>query len=173
MTETEDCIFLHFPKTGSSWLRSTIQKGMTSWDKTFWNWVPFSTSVLIHNRVFSNRQLYREVRTVHPGYDGSWNRGLYDGTHIHGTRSEMESIIGPDRKQVIATIRDVHTRFISIFNFGWWSRFPEQTFNNTERLQAIPEFPDIGPEAFYELSRHSFSSAGVSLNSSITQMGFQ
>jgi hypothetical protein len=54
-------------------------------------------------------------------------------------------------KPIVSTIRSPYERYVSVYEFGWWRRYPESFFANVAIFkQRYPNFPDLSFPEYVE-----------------------
>ena len=165
MIRAKSFVFLNFPKTGSTWLRTVIKNSAVNWTKSRFGLMPFALSSWLYAILSPNCLLYEEILTPH------W---LHDGKNQHSTRSRMEEILPVSEKKVIVGIwRDVESRFLSLYNYRWWAKHPEKTFVDVDGVKAFKTFPDLSLEEFHELMTEFDEGRGLIFHPELPSLGYQ
>lgn len=138
MIATRNFVLLNIPKTGSTFARSMIKRIEND------NFI--QRSHILPNKI-KGRYQKRRFREIYcePNYP-MWGETESDQ---HGGYCQI-----PRRylnRDVLAIIRNPFDRYISIYNFGWWKKVPQDYLPLVGRY--YPEFPDLDFSNFMKFYR--------------------
>ncbi|MGB5898937.1 MAG: hypothetical protein WBG66_12120 [Geitlerinemataceae cyanobacterium] len=89
------------------------------------------------------------LQTIH----NNANIGNIINTTNEGTKHGKCWQIPPEyrNKPIVSTIRSPYERYVSVYEFGWWRRYPESFFAEMEVMtNRYPHFPDISFAEYVE-----------------------
>ena len=128
-------IVINFPKTGSSFVREVMKNiHLQRVKKNFFYKVFFKFGLI--------KSSYREL--LLPNIRNSSMEMLADQ---HGTVSQIP-IEYSDRK-IISVIRNPYERFLSLFEFRWWAKYPPIERSLIDR--HFPKFPNLSIDDYVKL----------------------
>lgn len=130
MLLTDRFVYIHFPKTGGSF---------------------------VTNRLFKLHELVGSV--PHPsensdtGIETNWG-GLIDTAKDGSQHNTCREIpFGFRQKPILSTIRNPYDRYVSGYMYGWWRRFPEKFAPDVEAVvKAFPNYPDLSFDDYVRIS---------------------
>lgn len=155
MLYTRDLIFLAFPKTGTSWVRSVIREVGTQ--------VRYRHSILPEALLSRNYFFEQMVVDFHA-----------ESAHHHGNRRRIHEnhrlpwrlLVRLKNKRdrlIVTVLRNPIERFESAFNYRHWESFGES--RRLGVLKEFPSFPNWNRIDFYEYScRHHEKEISAELN---------
>lgn len=121
MLLTDKFVYIHYPKTGGTFVTETLQK--------------------IHgNRGYRNPTISKIGQ-----WFGHVGGGIVD-TALQGTKHATCREIPPGfrRKLILSTVRNPYERYLSGYSFGWWKQYPQDFMLNVEAIvQEYPHYPEI------------------------------
>ena len=134
MIITKKLVFINFPKTGSSFVRSVIKKIYESRNSKH------TVSRCLRKIGFS-KATYEELLMPHinvPEYKDQ-----------HGTYEQIP--IKHKKKKIVSVVRNPYDRFLSLYKFRWWVKNPLLTQETLE--QFSPNFPNLTIDEFVEYDK--------------------
>jgi hypothetical protein len=137
MIITDDFVYIHLPKTGGTFV-TTIIKEIYRFKKNY-RYIFGFLPEKIQTKLINNQRIRGRIQ------------GFLD-INKHGTCREIP--LFHRNKPILACIRNPLDRYVSLYEFGWWKKFPRQVFHPIE-LEEIykmyPNFPNLSFEEFYYL----------------------
>ncbi len=144
MVITNDFVFIHFPKNAGSFVTECIynlydgtsdkqrEKALMDYVKRFTNResTNYSFKYMSEALEFTGEN----IRTQHQGCD-----------HIPPAHSH---------KEIVSTIRNPFDRYISLYKYAWWKRYP--LLSNEELTSLYPSYPDISFEEYLDLALNHY-----------------
>lgn len=132
MIITKDFVILNFPKTGSSFVRKVIKSiYLERKNKSL------LTKVLFKLRIIPLG--FKELML--PPIKGNLKNGqhgkFYQIPEVHKT------------KKIVSVARNPYDRFISLYNYRWWVKFPEVKMDVLK--ESLPHFPNLTINDFLKL----------------------
>jgi len=129
MLITEKLVFLNFPKTGSSFVRTVIKEIYNARiHKSFINKFLSKTGFI--------RLGYTEILMPH--------LNIPEFKDQHGTYHQIPNEY--TNKKVISVIRNPYDRFLSLYKFKWWATNP--LVSNSTLEKHVPNFPNLTIDEF-------------------------
>lgn len=130
---TDKVVFLHFPKNGGTFVRHVLRR-LHDWRK------PDSWKNRFYNRLFSLSRTDDVAELLHKKHGG-----YYAIPNRHQS------------KEVFSTIRDPFERYVSLYYFGWWRRYPEEFgMTRTSIRRRFPSYPNLTFQRFIRLCCDDF-----------------
>ncbi|MEJ2707865.1 MAG: sulfotransferase family 2 domain-containing protein [Anaerolineales bacterium] len=134
MIITDRFVLLNFPKTGSSFVRSTL--------KTL-----HKKNLSVPERILSGLHLsdspdFSEL--MMPALDV---KSLYGELNQHGTYQQIPA--EHKHKVIVSVTRNPFDRYVSAYLYGWWADHPPGPIEKVKA--AFPDYPDLSFEEYYEM----------------------
>jgi Sulfotransferase family len=130
MLLTDHFIYIHYPKTGGSFVTNRLFKLLDCTKVSNKNW----------------RQIGNFLGMTWGGLIDTAKEGAQ-----HNTCREIP--FGFRRKPIISTIRNPYDRYVSGYMYGWWKRYPEQFATDVEAVvKAYPNYPNLSFEDYVRIS---------------------
>ena len=140
MILTDQFVYLHFPKTGGTFVTSMLARLYEGRSSIAKRWISRKRA-----SGWAGRKYKRLV-----------DRGAYGYLDVlkHGTCREIPE--SHRDKPVIACVRNPYDRQVSQYEFRWWARFPDSLGDPDVLRQKMPHFPDLSFDDYMELVRTEF-----------------
>ncbi len=139
MIITKDFIFINFPKTGSTFVRSVLKRLHQEkwWQKKLR--YPFSLAKTYHFNV----KTYPELRTYNRRYNKPTEHGLY-------SQIEPELL---SNKKIVSVKRNIFDYYLSLYFYADWKRPEAMNIPLNDIRRQFPDFPDLSFEQFVHFRR--------------------
>ncbi|RFN60033.1 hypothetical protein [Marixanthomonas ophiurae] len=131
MIITEKFIMINFPKTGTAFARKILMDLHTN--PSFWDKAQFNLG--LKKKPFFQNLLLPNIRTA------SARKGFMNE---HGICEQIP--IGHKNKPIVSIKRDVFKRYISMYNYEHWKKWP--FINRTIIKEKYPNYPELTFEEF-------------------------
>lgn len=142
MLITDSFVMLNLPKTGSTFVRSAIQEIYTERRKQAPLLYKLSTKLTPLNRLVEsntkNRLFLVELMFKTSSQQPKNQHGYYSQIPLEYRDREVASVI-----------RNPYDRFLSIYKYQWWVKYPHLDENII--FKHFPHFPDLSLDEFVDL----------------------
>lgn len=130
MLLTDKFVYIHYPKTGGSFVTNRLFK--------------------IHDNTGVQNNQLRQIGKVLGTTWGGLIDTAKDGSQHNTCREIPFSFRG---KPIVSTIRNPYDRYVSGYMYGWWKRYPEQFAPDVEAVaKAFPNYPNLSFEDYVRIS---------------------
>ncbi|MGB5898939.1 MAG: sulfotransferase family 2 domain-containing protein [Geitlerinemataceae cyanobacterium] len=130
MLLTDKFVYIHYPKTGGSFVTNRLFK--------------------LHDRTgYQNKHLRKIGKFL-----GNTGGGLIDTAKEGAQHNTCREIpFGFRGKPIVSTIRNPYDRYVSGYLYGWWKRYPEQFAGDVEAVvKAFPNYPNLSFDDYVRIS---------------------
>ncbi|HIK31854.1 MAG TPA: hypothetical protein IGS17_11615 [Oscillatoriales cyanobacterium M59_W2019_021] len=130
MLLTDKFVYIHYPKTGGSFVTNRLFK--------------LHEGTGVQNPTL--QRIGKRLGTTWGGLIDTAKEGLQ-----HNTCREIP--FGFRHKPIVSTIRNPYDRYVSGYMYGWWKRYPEQFAGDVEAVsKAYPNYPDLSFDDYVRIS---------------------
>lgn len=132
MIITDNFVFIHFPKTGGTFVTKVMRKIHNRKDPDWW------------------------VNRLYNKWLGGGHKVNYKEVNKHGSCREIPN--SHESKLIFSAIRDPFEWYVSEYFFGWWKRYPEQYgVNESYMTEKYPSFPNLSFPQYVKACCEDFS----------------
>lgn len=135
MIITDSCVFLHYPKTGTTFTRAAL---CSVYGIRYRWWNRLLGKIGAHTPL---KELY------HPKLYGNLPPTYRDQ---HGVYRQIPAV---DRhKRIVSIVRNPLQKYVSSYAYGWWKRYPP--FPEAQVKDIFPSFPELSFTEYYAMVNH-------------------